>query len=77
MKRQPTIANEVQFLDGPRLKKEVLNYQQKLLLRVLATPVYPEPIFLSSLLESRDEIPFKGVSMSHPKIFQILECKIK
>ena len=73
-KRYPPIENEVESLDGPRLKKEVLDYQQKLLLRVLAALVYLEPIFLSSLRESRDEIPFKGVSLSHPKFFQILVC---
>ena len=36
----------------------------------------PEPFFLSSLPKSRDEISFKGGSLSHPKILLILECEI-
>ena len=36
VKRHPPIGNEVESLDEPRMKKEVLDYQQKFLLRVLA-----------------------------------------
>ena len=38
--------------------------------------MYPKPFFLA-LSNLEDEIPFKGGSLSHPEIFQILECEIK
>ena len=59
----------------PSPKTRAQDYLQKFLLRVVATqlpkPGDPKPILLSSLFESRDEIPFKGGRFVTS---QILEC---
>jgi hypothetical protein len=47
-----------------------LDYPQKFLLRVVAHLV-SQTHFLSSLSKSRDEISFKGGSLSHPKFWNV------
>ena len=66
----------VHFNKASSLKFDILDHQQKFLLRVVATQLPKPGLFkpiLSSLFESRDEIPFKGGSVKHPKIFKFLQ----